>query len=67
LGAPAGIFKLEGALEAGFAINFALDGGPRKNDAERLGFGWEVYGRIVVIAFGLGEFDEQAGFFLCLG
>ena len=62
MGTPAGIFKLEGAAEAGFAVNFALDGRSRKNEAKRLGFGREVYGGIVVIALGLGEFDEQAGF-----
>jgi hypothetical protein len=56
---------IPGVGESCFALELALDFGPRKNEAKRLGFGREVHGGIVVAAFsffGFRELDEEAGF-----
>jgi hypothetical protein len=35
---------MRGVFQAVFALDLALDFGPRKNEAERLGFGREIDG-----------------------
>ena len=57
-------------FEALVRLETAEDGGPRKNEAKRLGFGREVYGGIVVaslLGFVLGQLDEQPGFLFGFG
>ena len=56
---------LAGLFEAFIRLEAAQGRGPRKNGPERLGFGREVVGGIVVtplFGFVFGELDEEAGF-----
>jgi hypothetical protein len=62
--------ELVGLFEPFIELDSAEDGGLRKNEAKRLGFGLEVIGGIVVTAvlgFVFGELDEQAGFLFGFG
>ena len=62
--------ELPRLFEAFIGLETAEDGGPRKNEAKRLGFGREVVGGIVVAAvlgFIFGELDEQTGFLFGFG
>jgi hypothetical protein len=56
--------ELAGLFEAFIRLEAAEDGGHRKNEPERLGFGREVVDGIIVasvLGFVFGELDEEAG------